>query len=451
MTAPIPRRSLSCVALLTSICLSLGACAALPDVSNLKESLSPQTNPTIANSQGKLSEKRTNAILAKRLRGSSIDMKKLAALEEAATGVPLIAGNKITLLFDGPQTMQAMMAAIKTAEHHINLETYIFDRDELGLRFADLLIAKQREGVQVSILYDSVGTLGTPEEFFERMRDAGIRLLAFNPVNPLTRFGHWQINHRDHRKILVVDGRVAFTGGINISSDYANSSLFRSRRRAGPDIGWRDTHIQIEGPAVAALQWLFMSGWVSQQAGDLPEVDFFPPLAEAGDKVLRILGSEPGGNHEIYKAFMLAIQEAKKSIHITMAYFVPDLQVIEALTEAARRGADVKLILPGVSDRGLVFRAGQSFYEQLLASGVKIYQLQVSVLHAKTAVIDGAWSTIGSTNIDRRSFLHNSEVNVVVLSESFGQEMEKAFQEDLRGSREITREKWQERPLIDRF
>jgi cardiolipin synthase len=249
----------------------------------------------------------------------------------------------------------------------------------------------------------------------------------------------------------VVDGVVAFTGGVNISSTYANSSLFRSKARRAAKVGWRDTHIKIEGPAVAALQWAFLDAWASQKSPDLPDSNFFPPLKEAGDKLVRVLASEPGGDYDIYKAYVLAIQEARKTIHITSAYFVPDAQILQALSDAAQRGVDVKIILPGVTDSGLVFHAARSFYSQMLASGIKLYQLQIAVLHAKTAVIDRVWSTVGSTNIDTRSFLHNNEINVVVLSGEFGDAMENAFTEDLSYSLEMTQEQWEQRPLSDRL
>jgi cardiolipin synthase len=431
--------------------LMTAACAALPEVRYLNSSLVAPANPTVTNAQGTLSAKKSNSLLARRWRNSHVDVAALAALEEAATGSPLIAGNKVTLLYDGPQTMAAMIAAISTAKDHINLETYIFDHDEVGIRFADLLIARQRAGVQVNVIYDSVGTIGTPQAFFDKMRDAGIHLLAFNPVNPLKLLGPWEPNNRDHRKILIVDGRVAFTGGVNISSTYANSSLFRSKGRRDAKVGWRDTHIKVEGPAVAALQWAFLDHWTSQEAPDLPDSNFFPPLKEAGDKLVRVLASEPGGDYEIYKAYVLAIQEATKSVHITSAYFVPDAQILQALSAAAQRGVDVKIILPGVSDSGLLFHAARSFYSEMLASGIKIFQLQIAVLHAKTAVIDKVWATIGSTNIDTRSFLHNHEINVVVFGEEFGNAMENAFAEDLNYSVEITQEKWEQRPLGDRL
>jgi cardiolipin synthase len=433
----------------------VASCAALPEVGELSETLVAKDSPTVATSKGRLPSKQAAELLARRWARATPDLKALAVLEEAATGVPLIAGNKVTLLFDGPATMREMMAAARGAKTTINLETYIFDQDPVGIEFADLLIDKQQQGVTVNVLYDSVGTIGTPQAFFDRMKAAGIALIAFNPVNPVKAKGKWEINNRDHRKLMVVDGKVAFTGGINISSTYANSSFFRSKRQpsaaASKTVGWRDTHIKIEGPAVAALQWSFIDAWVRQEAGELPERAYFPPLAPAGDKMVRVLATNPERGFEIYKAFILAIQEAKKSIHITSAYFVPDKQIVDALSAAAKRGVDVKLVLPGVTDHGLVFHAGRAFYDELLENGVRIFQLQVAVLHAKTAVIDGSWSTVGSANIDRRSFLHNYELNVVILDPGFGRDMESAFSEDLRDSKEITRAAWDRRPWSDRI
>ncbi len=430
------------------------ACAALPEVRNLSSSLAAPANPTVTNAHGTISTNQSKSLLAQRWANSHLSaatMTALAALEEAATGSPLIAGNKVTLLYDGPQTMAAMVAAITAAKDHINLETYIFDQDEIGLRFANLLIARQRDGVQVNIIYDSVGTIGTPQAFFDNMRNAGIHLLAFNPVNPLKLIGPWEPNNRDHRKILVVDGMVAFTGGVNISSTYANSSLFRSKARRDVKVGWRDTHIKIEGPAVAALQGIFLNNWASQKAPDLPDSNFFPPLKTAGDKIVRVLASEPGGDYDIYKAYVLAIQESKENIHITCAYFVPDAQILQALIDAAHRGIDVKIILPGVTDSGLIHHATRSYYSEMLTNGIKVYQLQIAVLHAKTAVIDKAWGTVGSTNIDTRSFMHNSEINVVVYGDEFGLAMENAFAEDLRYSEQMTEEKWRQRSFMEKL
>jgi cardiolipin synthase len=432
-------------------CLSFTGCARLPDLNYLKTPIIAPETPHVVTAQGTLSDKDASSVLAKRLSHSKVDAKLLAGLEEAATGRPLIAGNKVTLLFDGPITIAAMMAAVSTAKVSVNLETYLFDQDPLGMKFADLLIAKQKEGVQVNIIYDCVGTLGTPQAFFDRMQEAGIRLLPFQPVSPLHKLGRWRINNRDHRKILVVDGKVAFAGGVNIAASYAESSLFRRHVPESKKVGWRDTHLQIEGPAVAALQWMFLDNWARQKEGDIPDLDYFPKLASAGDKIVRVLRSEPGSNLEIYKAYFLAIQGAKTSIHITAAYFVPDVQIMRALVDAARRGVEVKIIMPNVSDSWMTSHAGHSLYQEMLEAGIHLFELKKAVLHAKTAVIDGTWSTVGSTNMDMRSFLHNKEVNVVVMGDAFGKEMESAFRDDLHDSNEILLAQWKQRPLAQRF
>ncbi len=432
-------------------CLILSACARLPDVNYLKAPINAPVTPSVVDSRGPLSDKEASSMLPRRLGHSKVDAKLLAGLEEAATGRPLIAGNKVTLLFDGPKTIAAMMAAISEARDTINLETYLFDQDPLGMKFAEMLIAKQKEGVQVNIIYDCVGTLGTPQAFFDRMQTAGIQLLPYHPVSPLHKLSRWRINNRDHRKILVVDGMVAFAGGVNITAAYSRSSPFRSKSSDTLSSGWRDTHIQIEGPAVAALQWMFLDNWASQKEGDLPDRDYFPTLSPAGDKVLRVLRTQPGSNHEIFKAYYLAIHGATKSIHLTAAYFVPDVQIMTALLDAAKRGVDVKIILPSVSDSWFVSYAGHSYYTKMLEAGIKVYELKASILHAKTAVIDGSWSTVGSTNMDTRSFLHNKEVNIVVMGNEFGSELESAFREDLKDSNEITLVQWKQRPPGQRF
>jgi cardiolipin synthase len=447
-------RRLPSFAWLLALCFCCGvvACKSLPDVD---PEAPAKATPTIATTKGALPPNKASALVARRWANASGNLKALAALEEQATGVPLIAGNKVTLLFDGPATMREMMAAARVATSSINLETYIFDQDEIGNEFANVLIEKQRQGVAVNVVVDAVGAIATPVAFFDRMRQAGIRVLIFNPVNPAKARGKWELNNRNHRKLMVVDGKVAFTGGINISSTYANSSLFRSRQKAGQvdgnKVGWRDTHIKIEGPAVAPLQWSFINLWVRQEGGELPPAEYFPTLLPVGDKIVRVLASDPDHESDIYKALVVAISEAKKTIHITSAYFVPDQQIVDALIAAAKRGVDVKLVLPGVSDHSLIRYAGQAFYDQLLAGGVHIYELQIAVLHAKTAVIDGGWSTIGSANIDRRSFIHNYELNVVVMDPAFGAAMESAFNEDLRDSKEVTLERWRHRPWSDRI
>jgi cardiolipin synthase len=208
--------------------------------------------------------------------------------------------------------------------------------------------------------------------------------------------------------------------------------------------------VQIEGPAVAALQWEFLNHWENQQGLPLRDSDFFPRQQRAGNTLLRVLASEPEGDQEIYRAYLLAIRSAKKSVHITTAYFAPDAHILRALQDAAQRGVEVTLILPAVRESSLVFYAGHALYRDLLQSGIRLYQLQVAVLHAKTAVIDSLWSTVGSANMDTRSFLHNHELNVMVFDEPFGLAMESAFEEDLRLSTPMTLEQWEQRPWSER-
>ena len=426
--------------LLFAMLVLLSACSSAPHLQYL-----PLPKPN----QPAISQTTQRPVLPTADTSSKLAKPAVSALPALANSSAFISGNKVDLLFDGPQTLAAMRVAINAAQNHIHLETYIFDQDALGTEFAQLLIARQRAGIQVNIIYDSVGTLGTPQEFFEQMKSAGIHLVAFNPVNPMRVENEWQPNHRDHRKVLIVDGKVGFTGGVNISSSYAASSLFRSKRKTKSKVGWRDTHLKIEGPAVAVLQSLFLETWASQQ-GPALKGNFFPPLSALGNKQVSVIASQPDGPPIIHQAYLKAIAEAKRSVHITCAYFVPDTQILEALYAAAARGVKVKLILPGVSDSAVMLHAAQSFYTDMLAHGIKIYQLQIAVLHAKTAVIDGTWSTVGSTNLDTRSFLHNSEVNLVILGNEFGSAMEKAFTEDLLHSIEIKAETWAKRSLRER-
>lgn len=401
--------------------------------------------------------KNSVSLLKKRWRNAYQELNLLANLEQAVTGNPLIDGNQLTLLHDGPQTMAAMIKAIQAAKHHIHLETYIFDQDPLGMAFADVLIERQQAGVQVRIIYDSIGTVGTPQAFFDKLAAAGVELLEFHPVNPmhLAQQGQaWSPNQRDHRKLLVVDGELGFTGGINISNSYATSSLFRSKRARSTAVGWRDTHLQIRGPAVAAIQWVFLDTWLEEKElnfEQLPEADYFPKLEPVGAHLVRVLASAPDQNQDIYQAYLSAIHQAKRSIHITCAYFVPDQAILAALIAAVKRGVEVKLILPGANDSDLVSHASKSYFTEMLAAGVQLFQLNVAVLHAKTAVIDGLWSTVGSSNIDTRSFLHNREINVMVFSPEFGLEMERAFTEDLKSSTRLSKEMWDERSFMQKI
>lgn len=451
--------SAACGALIfcSTMAIGLGACATLPDVDPSHVSEPKASAPTIITSRGQLSPKQAQTLIKRLDRQVPGDMlARHIAVEEVVSGKPLIAGNKTLLHVDGPSTYAAMFEAMRKARDHINFETYIFEADEVGNKFADLLLQKQAQGVQVSLIYDSIGSLNTPKEFFQRLRDAGINVLEFNPVNPLKVRREYQLNRRDHRKILIVDGVTAFTGGINISNVYSRSSnRWRGSSAVATDRakeGWRDTQIQIDGPAVAEFQRLFLGTWERQKGAALAPRNYFPTLAPLGEHIVRVIGSTPDQpDYEIYRTFLSALAHAERSAYLTFAYFVPDKQLVEALKSAAKRGVDVKLILPGFTDSGPAFYAARSHYSDLLDAGVHLYERRDALLHAKTAVIDGVWSTVGSANLDLRSFLHNDEAMAIVLGREFAMNMTVLFNKDLAAASRIEPQAWSKRPISDRF
>lgn len=439
--------------LLTAMLSPINGCASLPDVAEVIDaSPTAQAPNQIVSSKGLLSPQKSKAIMdrLKRSVEPTDILGRHTAVVESITDSPLTKGNRITLLTDGPAAYAAMFKAIQQARNQINLESYIIEDDETGRKFADLLLRKQAEGVQVNIIYDSLGCLNTPAAFFQRLRDKGIKVVEFNPLNPMKTNDSWGLTHRDHRKILIVDGKIAILGGINISEVYSSSPLKRQRKEKKP-IHWRDTDIQIEGPAVAELQKLFADTWSKQKGAKLPERPRSPALTEKGNALVRVVGNTPGESNRItYIVYVSAISFAEHSIHLTNSYFIPDDQVVKALTDAARRGVDVKIILPGITDSKLALYAQRYYYAELLKSGVKIYEQSRDLLHAKTAVIDKVWSTVGSTNLDFLSMLNNDEVNAVILSREFAAEMEKMFAGDLADSKQIHRDEWDKRPYLPR-
>jgi cardiolipin synthase len=281
------------------------------------------------------------------------------------------------------------------------------------------------------------------------MAREGIQIVEFNPVNPFVAGADWSLNQRDHRKLLIVDGRVAFLGGINISSVYSGGSSRKGMlARPTGTPAWRDTDLQLRGPAVAELQKLFLATWTAQGGPPLSDAAHFPPPEVAGGEVVRAIGSSPEEPFSlIYATLLSAIDSADTSVHLTNAYFAPDPQLLERLEAAAARGVDVRLILPARTDSWIVFHAGRAYYERLLRAGVKIHERRGVVLHSKTALVDGVWATVGSTNLDWRSFLHNHELNAVVLGTGFGAQVQAMFDKDLAESDEITLAAWLRRPL----
>ena len=434
--------------------LALASCQSLPTiVPDLAHR--PAAPVQLEGARGPLSAAQSKAVLHG-LQGRGQDtgiFDRHLAREEAIVGSPLTVGNEVLLLQDGPATYRAMLAAIQSARDHIHLETYILDDDDVGQRFAQALIDKQRQGVQVHLIRDSVGTLGTPAAFFERLAASGVKVLEFNPVNPLLARKEWELNQRDHRKLLIVDGRVAFLGGINISSVYSGGSSSQGMRaRPADQPAWRDTDLQLRGPVVAELQKMFLATWAAQKGPALAARDYYPRSQNAGRQVVRAIGSSPDDPYSlIYATLLSAIGSAETTVHLTNAYFAPDPQLLAALEAAAGRGVAVVLILPSQTDSWLVFHAGRSYYTQLLRAGVRIHERRGVVLHSKTALIDGVWTTVGSTNLDWRSFLHNHELNAVVLGVEFGRQVQAMFDKDLAASDAITLEQWERRPLHQRL
>jgi len=429
-------------------------CALLPNVSEKIDAAPTAQEPRqIVSAKGLLSPKQSKAIMERLKR--SVDptdiLERYTAVVESVTESPLTKGNKVTLLADGQAAYAAMFKAIQSARDHINLETFLIDDDKVGREFSDLLLKKQAEGVQVNLIYDSVGSHTNPAAFFKRLRDGGIQVVEFNPINPLKAHGNWLIAHLDHRKILIVDGKIAITGGVNISSVYS-SKLSGRHEVVGTPLPWRDTDVQIEGPAVAEFQKLFLDTWSKQNGPKLSERNYYPRMKEDGNALVRVVGSTPGSDNRItFIVYVAAITFAEHSIHVTNAYFIPDDQILKAFEDAARRGVDVKIILPETTDSTLALYAARYNYSELLKSGVKIYERRNALLHAKTAVIDGVWSTIGSTNLDYWSLLNDDEVNAIVLSREFAAEMEKTFAKDLVESHQIKWEEWKERPLFSKM
>lgn len=385
------------------------------------------------------------------------------AVMGAQSRVRLYSHNRVRLLEDGPATFDAMFAAVERARSSVMVQSYIVDDAELAQRLARLLARKRAEGVEVALLRDAVGSFGTDPALFEALRQQGVPSCEFNPVNPLRRLGHWGLLHRDHRKIVVVDRETAFTGGINISAVYASGSWAGSSGRRPPEgsdpaqSGWRDTQVEIRGPAAVRLDALVRTTWQRQGC----EAVLAPPQepsreqpAEAlGDDVVRVVASGPDepGDNRIHATLLGAIAASRRSVHLTMAYFAPGDRIVEALCEAARRGVDVQLVLPSMSDFAPVLHAGRARYEQLLSAGVRIHELQHSVLHAKTFVVDGVLSSVGSSNMDWRSFTGNDEVNAFVLGRDFGAAMERMFGRDVADSRPVTLASWRERPWPGRL
>jgi cardiolipin synthase len=439
------------------LCVGISACASVPDYDQkLQAAVETAPGSPIIGARGPLTARQSKALLA-RLSSEPGDtglLQRHLAIEQAVAESPLVAGNRTHVLRDGPPSFRAMFAAIQSAKHHINIEYYILeDIESDGAHLGDLLVAKRQSGVAVNVIYDSYGSGDTPKAFFDRLKQAGVNIVEFNPVNPLDAKAGYSLNDRDHRKILVVDGATAIVGGVNLSATYQSHPFGKSGAPEGVSSEyWRDTDLEIEGPVVAQLQELFLEHWATQKGPPLADADFLPTVPARGTGVVRIIGSTPDkAIPRYYVTLLSAIRNAEKSVFLSAAYFVPTDQEMDDLTDAARRGVDVRLLLPDKSDSETSVAIAHSHYEDLLDAGVKIYETHGLVLHSKTVVVDGVWSVIGSSNFDHRSVLFNDEVDAVVLGSDTAQELEQMFEDDQQGAQAVDRKMVEDRPFFEKM
>jgi cardiolipin synthase len=430
----------------------LSGCGTIPDMRALLHDRSLyHSRSEIVGPNGELTDEQSQRIISRleqHQQTPSDILDRHLAFEQGLSDVPLVLGNKVTLLENGAATYQAMLAAIRAAKDNIDMQTYTFTDGPIGQMFADALIERQRHGVQVNLEYDSLGSFGTPKSFFERLQQNGVAVLEYRPVNPFAAKLPWSFSHRNHRKMLVVDGRIAFTGGINISEVYASGPS--GSKEKGPSEYWRDTDIEVEGPAVAEFQRSFINEWKYQQGQALSQRDYFPTIDRKGNQIVRVIFSVPERFSLIYVTWISAVVSSQTNIYVTDAYFAPDRQVLHALEHAARRGVDVRLLLPSQTDEPLILAAQHSHYADLFDAGVKIYEWQGQMLHAKTTTIDGVWSTVGTSNLDWWSIARDNELNAIILSHSFGDDMNLMFRNDIEVSKQIDPDQWKNRGFLER-
>ena len=350
-------------------------------------------------------------------------------------GPALVGGNRTQALVNGEVFFADMLEAIRGARRTITFESYIWWSGEVGAAFTQALIERARAGVKVHLLFDALGSGKIDDRAVEAMKDAGVEVEKYNPwrLSTLAR-----INNRTHRKILVLDGRVAYTGGAGIGDEW---------------LEWRDTQFRIEGPVVAQVQAAFIENWIEVTGRVLHGGDYFPPLSPAGPQAAQFIVTSPGGGSESMQLmYLLSIAAATQSIRLSAAYFVPDDVEIRALVAAAKRGVRVQIIVPGKeTDSPLVRRASRSTWGDLLRAGVEFYEYQPTFFHCKVMVVDELWVTLGSSNFDDRSFSVNDEANLNVHDRAFAVEQARIFEEDLRSSRRVTYEQWRERPWTEKL
>lgn len=352
-------------------------------------------------------------------------------------GPALVMGNRIETLLNGDEIFPAMLKAIRGAEKTITFETYIYWSGTIGKEFVDALSEKSRQGVRIHVLLDWVGSEKMEESSIQQMRDAGVEIEKYHPPT----WRNWRkMNNRTHRKILVVDGKVGFTGGVGIADEWKGDAQ-------GP-LNWRDTHYRVEGPVVAQLQAAFNDNWTKVKGNVLHTQNYFPELKKNGTHFAQVFkSSTEGGADSMHLMYLLSIAAAKKSIHLSMAYFIPDVLARDAMVAALKRGVNIQIIVPGhYIDKTLVRSASRGTWGSLLEAGAEIFEFQPTMFHCKVLIVDELWVSAGSTNFDNRSFKLNDEANLNVYDQQFAQRQLADFRGDLARARRITFEEWKNRP-----
>jgi cardiolipin synthase A/B len=360
----------------------------------------------------------------------------------ALLGPPLVGGNKAATLLNGDQIFPAMLAAIRTAKQSITFETYIYWSGEVGKQFVEALTERARNGVKVHVLLDWVGSQQMHEEYLDRLRGDGVEVIKYHPVRWYTLN---RLNNRTHRKLLVIDGALGFTGGVGIADQWSGHAQDVEH--------WRDTHFQIQGPAVAQMQAAFTDNWTKVTGAVLHGDRYFPLLQPVGEQFAQVFkSSRDGGSESMHLMYLLSIAAARQSIDLSMSYFVPDATAHDALLAALRRGVVVRIIVP--SDKGdaaVVRAASRAQWGPLLQAGAQIYEYLPTMFHCKVLVVDGLWVSVGSTNFDNRSFRLNDEANLNIYDREFARRQIEVFNGDLEVTRRVTYEQWAARPWSEKL
>jgi cardiolipin synthase len=366
---------------------------------------------------------------------------ELARLARRFQAFPARGGNKITLYHDTADAYAAILAAVESARHHVHLEFFIFRSDDTGLRLLDLLTRKAKEGVQVRLLYDAMGSVQLRQRALAPLREAGGRVAAFLPINPLR--SRIQINLRNHRKVVVADGRVAFTGGMNIGDEYlGRGRLFN---------WWRDTFLGVEGPAVGDLQRIFCEDWDFAVRETLDASPYYPALPEVGTDVAQIAASGPDQEvNTLREIYFIACLAARERLWLATPYTIPDMALAEALRLAHGRGVDVRVLTIARPDHLTSFYAGKSYWSDLLAMGVKVYLYEKGMMHSKLVLVDGNFATVGSANLDNRSLRLNFEAGCLLYTPSRVAELEAAYLKDLEASKQLDPVEYERRSPLAR-